>query len=104
MNDSSAREFRYEAFISYSHAGDSTRAPAIQKALRRFGKPWYVPSSVRICRDDTSLGLTGDLPKAIQQRLAQSRCLILLACPEAAQSLARVRRIFREIVSATGPT
>ncbi len=31
----------FDAFISYSHAADGKRAPALQNALRRFAKPWY---------------------------------------------------------------
>src|SRR2546425_2986014 len=30
----------YHAFISYSHAVDDQLAPAMQRALQRFAKPW----------------------------------------------------------------
>ena len=79
-------EYEYDAFISYSHAVDGKLAPAIQNALRRFGKPWYRRSSVRVFRDQTGLGLTPDLWGQIEQRLQRSRCFILLAAPEAARS------------------
>ena len=77
---------KYQAFISYSHASDSKLAPAVQTALRRFGKQWYSPSSVRVFRDETALGLTPDLFGEIQKRLEQSECFILVASPDAAQS------------------
>ena len=85
MNEPTA-ERKYQAFISYSHAADGKLAPAIQTAVRRFGKQWYSPSSIQIFRDETGLSLTPDLWGEIQQRLEQSECFILLASPEAAQS------------------
>lgn len=30
----------YQAFISYSHAVDGELAPALQRALQGFAKPW----------------------------------------------------------------
>ncbi len=77
---------KYQAFISYNHAADGRVAPAVQTALRRFGKAWYSPASIDVFRDETGLGLTPDLWGEIQQRLEQSQCFILLASPEAAQS------------------
>src|SRR5262245_27733214 len=77
---------RYQAFISYSQAADGKLAPAVQKAVRRFGKQWYSSSSVQIFRDETGLGLTPDLWGGIRECLEQSEGFILLASPEAAQS------------------
>jgi hypothetical protein len=34
-------QFKYKAFISYSHAADGKLAPALQTALHNFTKPWY---------------------------------------------------------------
>jgi WD40 repeat protein len=79
-------QYIYQAFISYSHAADGELAPAIQKALSRFGTPWYRRSHTVICRDETGLGLTLDLWGEIQARLRQSKSFILLASPQAAQS------------------
>jgi WD40 repeat protein len=76
----------YRAFVSYSHAVDGSLAPALQAALHRFAKPWYVPWAVRVFRDQTSLSATPALWPSIQQALAGSQFFILLASPEAAAS------------------
>src|SRR5262245_28370624 len=76
----------YDAFISYSHAKDKPVAAALQSVIQRLGKPWYRRRALRVFRDDTSLSATPHLWPAIEQALAQSRYLILLASPEAAGS------------------
>jgi WD40 repeat protein len=87
MNGPAANpQHRYQAFISYSHAADGELAPALQQALTRFTAPWYSRSTFPVFRDETGLALTPDLWADIQGRLEQSRCFILLASSEAAQS------------------
>ena len=76
----------YDAFISYSHAKDKPIAAALQSAVQRLGKPWYQRRAIRVFRDDTSLSATPHLWPTIEQALAQSRFLIVLASPEAAAS------------------
>jgi hypothetical protein len=76
----------YDAFISYSHAKDKPIAAALQSVVQRLGKPWYKRRALRVFRDDTSLSATPQLWPSIEQALAQSRFLILLASPEAAAS------------------
>jgi tetratricopeptide (TPR) repeat protein len=76
----------YDAFISYSHRKDKPIAAALQAVVQRLGKPWYRRRALRIFRDDTSLSATPSLWPTIEQALAQSRFLILLASPEAAAS------------------
>jgi TIR domain-containing protein len=76
----------YDAFISYSHAKDKPIAAALQTVVQRLGKPWYRRRALRIFRDDTSLSATPELWPSIENALAQSRFLILLASPEAAAS------------------
>jgi tetratricopeptide (TPR) repeat protein len=76
----------YDAFISYSHAKDKPIAAALQSVVQRLGKPWYRRRALRVFRDDTSLSATPQLWPSIEQALAQSRFLILLASPEAAAS------------------
>ena len=76
----------YDAFVSYSHAKDKPIASALQSAIQRLGKPWYRRRVLRLFRDDTSLSATPGLWPAIEQALANSRFLILLASPEAAAS------------------
>ena len=77
---------QYDAFISYSHAKDKPVAAALQAVVQTLGKPWYRRRALRVFRDDTSLSATPGLWPSIEQALAQSRFLILLASPEAAAS------------------
>jgi WD40 repeat protein len=83
---STAEKRKYNAFISYSHAVDGRLAPALQSAVRRFASPWYRPSQLKIFRDHTDLSVTPDLWSTIEQALATSEFLILLASPRAAAS------------------
>jgi hypothetical protein len=54
--------------------------------MQRLGKAWYRRRALRLFRDDTSLSATPELWRSIEQALAQSRFLILIASPEAAIS------------------
>jgi tetratricopeptide (TPR) repeat protein len=76
----------YDAFISYSHAKDKPIAAALQSVIQKLGKPWYKRRALRVFRDDTSLSATPQLWPSIEQALSQSRYLLLLASPEAANS------------------
>ncbi|RSS84367.1 TIR domain-containing protein [Streptomyces sp. WAC06614] len=76
----------YDAFISYSHAWDKSVAKAFQGHLQGFDRPWYRPRSLRLFRDETNLGASPHLWREIEQGLAASRWLVVLACPRAAQS------------------
>jgi hypothetical protein len=76
----------YDAFVSYSHAKDKPVAAALQSVVQKLGKPWYLLRALRIFRDDTSPAAAPSLRPSIEQALAQSRFLILLASPEAAAS------------------
>jgi tetratricopeptide (TPR) repeat protein len=76
----------YDAFLSYSHAADGKLAPALQRSLQRFAKPWWKLSSAKVFRDETSLAAAHDLTDAIKKPLEGARFLILLASPPAAQS------------------
>jgi WD40 repeat protein len=77
--------YRYEAFISYSHAADGRLAPFIERRLRRFAKSFW-QSSTPVFRDETTLALTPHLWPTIRERIDQSRTFVLLASPEAAAS------------------
>lgn len=77
---------RYDAFISYSHALDGTLAPTLQREIERFAKPWYRPRALRVFRDNTSLSAEPGLWTAIEEALASSEWLVLLASPVAAGS------------------
>ncbi|MBL9134416.1 MAG: TIR domain-containing protein [Verrucomicrobiales bacterium] len=78
--------FKYDAFISYGHAADRELAPALQKGLQVFAKPWYQLRALRIFRDATGLAVTPELWGSIESALARSRFFLLLASPKAAQS------------------
>lgn len=77
---------RYDAFLSYSHAADGKLAPALQRALHRFARPWNRMRALRIFRDTTSLAATPELWPAIVAALGESSHFLLLASPQAAAS------------------
>ncbi len=77
---------RYKAFISYSHAVDNQLAPALQRALQRFAKPWNKISSMKVFRDKTSLSADPSLWSAIARALDDSEFFVLLASPISAES------------------
>jgi WD40 repeat protein len=80
------QELGYNAFISYSHAADGRLAPAVQRGLQRFAKPWYRTRALTIFRDNESLSATPQLWTSIQEALDTSEFYILLASPAAAGS------------------
>jgi WD40 repeat protein len=77
---------RYDAFLSYSHAGDADLAASIQSSLQRFARPWYKTYALRVFRDKTGLSANPALWNSIVQALEQSEYLLLLASPHAASS------------------
>jgi WD40 repeat protein len=77
----------FHGFISYSHAADGRLAPAIQQGLHRLAKPWHRRRALWIFRDQTGLAVTPTLWSSIQQALDDSEWFVLLASPEAAQSV-----------------
>lgn len=79
-------EYRYKAFISYSHAADNKLAPMLQSALHRFAKPFYLLRAINTFLDKTSLHLTPKLWPLIQEALAKSEFFVILASPMAANS------------------
>ena len=79
-------EHRYDAFISYNHAADGDLAPAIERSLQRLAKPWYKLRALSIFRDMSDTGLNPSLWGTVQQQMAGSDWLIVLACPESAAS------------------
>jgi WD40 repeat protein len=83
------RTRQYEAFISYSHAGDSSFAAELQRILNRIARPaykwwqWWPP---RVFRDQTNLAAASDLGAEIENALAGSGSFVLLASTQAAAS------------------
>jgi WD40 repeat protein len=79
-------EQAYDAFVSYSHAGDGKLAPALQAGIEKFAKPWYRVRALRVFRDQTSLSANPGLWPSIEKALSRSAWFLLLASPEAAAS------------------
>ena len=77
-------ESRYRAFLSYSHE-DRKLAIDMQRSLHRLGRAWYQRPAFTVFRDDSSLG-AGALWENLENALANSDYLVLLASPEAAKS------------------
>ena len=78
---------RYDAFISYSHAGERALAIEIQDALKRFDLPWYQRRALEIFRDDTALSVEPELWPSITANLDRSTWFVLIASPHSAQSI-----------------
>ena len=76
----------YDAFISYSHAGDGRLAPAVQAGLERLAKSWWKRRALHVFRDETGLGVDPQMWRSIQAALDDSSWFVLLASPEAAAS------------------
>jgi TIR domain len=78
--------FRYNAFISYSHASDSRLASALRQALHTFAKPWNRLRALNVFLDEANLSADPSLWRSVAAALAQSEFFVLLASPKAARS------------------
>ena len=84
---------QYEAFISYSHT-DKAMAVWLQRSLERLRIPRHIASlqgraSNRfrpVFRDEDELTTSVDLPETLRNVLSDSRNLIVICSPAAAQS------------------
>ena len=81
-----AQGYRFDAFLSYSHAADGRLAPALRNGLHRFAKPLFEMRALRVFRDETSLSANPALWPSIEAALTESRFFILMSSPEAATS------------------
>lgn len=90
----------YHAFISYAHRRDRALAAALQREVRRFGVPFYrhqvaFPAAppgaqrrpLRVFRDASNLVAAASLPDELRRAIGSSQWLILMASPDAANSL-----------------
>ena len=75
----------YKAFVTYGHA-DIGVADAVQSGLHSFAKPWTSLRAVRVFRDKTNLTANPDLWSSIEQAIANSEYLLIMASPQAAHS------------------
>ncbi|MDX1468813.1 MAG: TIR domain-containing protein [Acidimicrobiia bacterium] len=80
------RDGGYDAFISYSHAGDDLVAARLQNGLQRFAKPWWKRRAIRVFRDESSLAANPHLWSSITDALDASSWLVVLLSPDAAGS------------------
>ncbi|MEU2588276.1 toll/interleukin-1 receptor domain-containing protein [Streptomyces avermitilis] len=78
--------YAYDAFLSYSQEAGRKLAPALQRAIETFAKPWYRRRGLRVFRDSTHVQATWSLWGTIESALAESSCFILMASPGAAKS------------------
>ncbi|GGX48118.1 toll/interleukin-1 receptor domain-containing protein [Streptomyces chryseus] len=79
-------KYAYDAFLSYSQEAGRKLAPALQRAVETFAKPWYRRRGLRVFRDSTHVHATSSLWGTIESALAESSCFILMASPGAARS------------------
>ncbi|MEN8260419.1 MAG: TIR domain-containing protein, partial [Pseudomonadota bacterium] len=78
--------FKYNAFISYARAADDHLAPAVRSALHQFARPWYKLRALRVFLDKAGLPVSPGLSNAIEKALNESKWLLLMASPDAAES------------------
>ncbi len=74
-----AQGYRFDAFLSYSHAADGRLAPALRNGLHRFAKPLFELRVLRVFRDETSLSANPALWPSIEAALTESRFFILMS-------------------------
>ena len=86
IREGALTEFRYRAFVSYSHESDARLAASLQQSLSRIAKPWYRLRTMRIFLDKTSLSANPALWPTIEQALEESEYFLLLASPVSAKS------------------
>jgi WD40 repeat protein len=79
-------EFRYRAFVSYSHESDARLAASLQQSLSGIAKPWYRLRTMRIFLDKTSLSANPALWPTIEQALGETEYFLFLASPVSAKS------------------
>ena len=85
-------EFRYKAFISYSH-GDSKYAVWLHRAIETYRLPGHLVASTsgrsspgKVFRDVDDLGSAASLTSVIRNALDASECLIVICSPGAVGS------------------
>ncbi|KAA8889194.1 TIR domain-containing protein [Nocardia colli] len=75
-----------DVFISYKCVVDQEPAAALQRGLERLVRRWYRPRALTVFRDLTDLPAGADLPGQIEKALDESRFLVVVASPAAAES------------------
>jgi len=81
-------QYRFDAFISYSHTDCGKISEQIQKGIENIGKPWFkLNRQLNVFRDETNLTASPELWSNIEQALSNSKYFILLASPLASKSV-----------------
>lgn len=75
----------YDAFLSYTH-DDRPVATSVQKALHRIGRRVGQLRALRLFRDDTNLEASPDLWGKITAAMHESKSMIVVLSPKAADS------------------
>lgn len=76
----------YDAFISYSHSADLDLAPQVRVGLQRLAKPMLRRRALSIFLDQASLELSSELGGSLNERIEDTRWLILFMSEQSAQS------------------
>jgi WD40 repeat protein len=76
----------YDAFISYSHQGSATVAPALRTGLERLARKWTSRRALNVFLDESDLSATPSLWGTITAALDEARYLVVLGSPAAASS------------------
>jgi WD40 repeat protein len=79
-------KYKYDAFVSYSHAADAVPAKKFRRELHAFNRPWYRLRALRVFIDNDSLSASPGLWSSIEKALASSKYFVLLASRPAAGS------------------
>lgn len=77
---------RYDGFISYKHGRRERLAHCLEHQLGRFAKPLFRVRALKLFLDQGELHAALDLRERLEQALADSNQLVVLACPEWASS------------------
>jgi WD40 repeat protein len=76
--DGDPEPFLFDAFLSYSRA-DAYAANRLKQSIERFAAPWYRARARRVFLDTATLAARGSLRTSIENSLASSRAMVLLA-------------------------
>ena len=77
---------KYNAFISYSHSGESEIAQLLDRSLRSLAKPWFRTRALSVFRDASVLSANPALWGSISDALTNSDYLVVCCSPDAASS------------------
>jgi WD40 repeat protein len=76
----------YDAFISYNRGADAGLAKAMHSGLQKLSKPWNRRRALNVFLDQSSLELSSELGREIEERLEDTEWLVLLLSEQAAAS------------------